>query len=279
MSHPFRRDDPRGSGRKRPDGDGSERDAPESEAPEEALLLSAWAEGLPAADEIPEDVLGLLDGTLDEAEAARVRRRLAADPALARAAGDLVASWREISEPLGRDVPERLLREATDLVPPKAAPDARPGLLSRLLEWTRLPAAPGLAAAAAGVLLIGFVLLERGRIPAPTEDPPLRSAPTTQGAIALSTPEADARVTGDVELRWEAVPGAVRYRVVLVSAEDGEVAEAGHTDGTRLTAPAAELSRHFGEDGPRSLHWIVRARLLDGTEISSAPRRITWSAH
>ncbi len=278
MSQPPRRDDARDPDRERPDGVTPERDAPESEAPEEALLLSEWAAGLDAADDIPEEVLALLEGSLDESEAARVRRRLAADPVLARAAGELVSDGREVSEPLGREVPGRLLREATDLVPPSGARNARPGFLARLLEWTRIPAAPGLAAAAAVVLLIGFVFVERGRVPAPLPEPVLRSAPVAPEAIVLTSPPAGARVTGDLEMRWEEVPGAVRYRVVLVSADDGEVADAGHTGETRLIAPGANIARQFGEEEPHALHWIVRAHLLDGTELSSEPRRVTWSS-
>lgn len=277
MSHPSRHDDARGPDRKGPPGP-TERDAPEREAPEEALLLSEWAAEVPEADELPQEILGLLDGTLTGEEAERARARLAADPSLARAAGELVAAWRDLSAAPGAEVPAALHREALDLVPVSRRPETRRGFLARLLEWTRIPAAPGFAAAAAVVLLIGFVLMERERAPLRTEAPSLRSTPAPQGAIALVSPAADARVTGDLAMRWEAVPGAARYRVVLVDAGDGSVAEAGHTEGTELTAPAAELARRFEGDGPHALHWIVRARLLDGTEVSSGPRRVTWSA-
>jgi hypothetical protein len=70
-----------------------ETQGPERETAEEAFLLQSWSDALPDsdADDVPEDILGLLDGTLSGPEAAAARERLARDPALARAAGALLA--------------------------------------------------------------------------------------------------------------------------------------------------------------------------------------------
>lgn len=271
--------------RKRPDGpedltprnpEESPGSPPEAESPEEALLLQAWAAGIPDEEDLPEEVLGLLDGTLAGAEAESARRRLAADPSLARAAGGLLASLRETAanvEP--REAPARLFAEVADLVPVEP-PRAR-GWRERLGAFLDAARVPALAAAGAAILLVTFVLQERDPATPPT--PVVRSGDPAPLILTLTSPNADARVRGDLTLTWEPVEGALRYRVVLVESTEGEVLDAGHTEGTSLVTPAGQLAGHFGDAPTLTLYGIVRARLVDGSEVSSPPRRIVWSAH
>ena len=67
------------------------------------------------------------------------------------------------------------------------------------------------------------------------------------------------------------------YRIVLMDVTGGAVDELGATEATRLVVPSAQLVRRFGSEA-RTLHWVVRARLADGSEVSSSPARIHWSA-
>ncbi len=262
--------------RDRADGpDGKSMTPPEAESPEEAALLRAWAEGLEEAEELPEEILGLLDGTLSGPEADAVRRRLAEDPSLARAAGSFAASLREtVPGVTPEEAPPKLFAEAADRVPVEEPTGSWAERFRSFLRAARFPAAAAVGAAA---LLVTFVLQERQTAPPPV--PTLRSADPAPLTLALTAPDADARVRGDLTLRWEAVEGALRYRVVLVDSEGGEVFDAGHTETTALTAEGDRLAEHFGAETSRALHGIVRARLLDGSEISSAPRRIVWSAN
>ncbi len=150
----------------------------------------------------------------------------------------------------------------------------RPGPISRLADWLGGVTTPGLAAAVAAVLLITFVLRERE--PTPPTGETLRAS-EVQSPIALRSPEASVELSTDVEFSWEPMAGAVRYRVLLVSLESGDVASVGHTQNTTLLASGTDLSERLGP-GTHDVHWIVRARLLDGSEISSEPRRLTWTS-
>lgn len=249
---------------------------PESQHAQEALLLRAWADSLDDSEELPEEVLGLLDGTLQGADAERARRLLAEQPDLARAAAQFVDSLRDTEIGAGEEAPGRLLAEALDRVPATSADPAPRGLTARLLGWLSGGAAPTLGAVAAAALLVIFVARER--TPLPVEEPTLRAVATDTASITIVSPEPGTELRGDVTLEWEATSGAVRYRVVIVDLADGGVIDAGRTEETRLVVGNDFLREHLGADAARSLHWIVRARLIDGTEVSSEPRRLTWNA-
>lgn len=249
---------------------------PEAVAPDDAALLEGWAGAIEPAEELPEDVLGLLDGSARGPDADRARRRLVDEPALARAVGDFVASWRGVDpRTVDPGPPGTLITEVLDRVPASVSHD-RPGRFERLVEWARATVTPGLATVAAGVLLVTFVV--RDRAPTPPVDA-LRTDSVAPAALLPISPAAGDAVTGPIDFRWQEVAQAVRYRVVLVDADDGTVIVVGSTEAQELSVPASFLTGRFGSTAPRSFHWMVRARLIDGREVSSEPWRLTWSAH
>ncbi len=129
---------------------------------------------------------------------------------------------------------------------------ARPGPVA----W-RWGAAAALAAAAAAVVLwIGV------RPPAPAVPPAagvVRSGPAAAVPV-LRSPLGT--VAGPVAFAWEAVPGAVRYRLELLDA-DGEVLGAVVTGGTGAAWPAAVPAR------PGRYYWRVVADLERGGTAAS----------
>jgi len=246
---------------------------PEAEHPEEALLWSAWAADLPAGDavELDEEILGLLDGTSRGEAAMRARRRLAEEPRLARAFGELAAEARSLDSMPRVAAPGPRIAEARELVSGGEPTPAR-GPFAFLRELFSSPT-PAVLAAAAAVLLVAVVL----RAPGPEQRPEVRANGAGAGAVEIFAPPADATIHGDVRFQWRSVPGARSYRVVLMDVTGGAIDELGATESTGLRVPAGELAQRFGSDA-RTLHWVVRARLADGTEVTSSPARIHWSA-
>jgi hypothetical protein len=247
---------------------GSQR--PEEEHPEEALLWRTWAEDLGDEEEIEldEEILGLLDGTSRGEVAARARRRLAADPRLAHAFGELAKEARSLGEMPRVAAPGRRVAEARELVAPGEPAGTRFAFLRDLFSSPT----PAVLAAAAALLLVTIVL----RAPDSGRRPGLRADDANAATIETLAPRADATVRGDLHFVWRAVPEARSYRVVLMDVGEGTINELGATEETELFVPAADLSRRFGSDA-RTLHWVVRARLADGSEQASSPARIHWA--
>ncbi|MEZ5063131.1 MAG: hypothetical protein R3B81_00260 [bacterium] len=255
--------------------------SPERDFPETAFLLSAWSDatrssgdGTPAElDELDEELLGLLDGTLSGEDAARARRRLTEDPALARAFGELRAALEDVPD-LAATPPSELLREVRAAgVPSSRSQD--PGIFRRMRELLASPT-PALLGAAAATLLVALVLRES----TPERGAELRTNPHASASaqqIERITPKEDENLRGDVRFAWGPVAGARSYHVVLVDVAGTTVAELGPTEEASWLLPGAEISQRFGE-GAHELHWIVRARREDGSEVSSAPGRFEWSA-
>lgn len=250
-----------------------EREHPEREHVEEAFLLQAWSDGLPASDfdEIPEDVLGLLDGSLTGPEADAAREKLSRDPQLAKAARTLLAEMRDAvaDPPTPREPPGRLLSDAIELGRDARAPEART-LAQRLGDLFRGSPWPGLAAGLAGVFVVAVLL--RGPFTGASTDT-LRGA-ETQEVVELVAPIEGSRLEGDVELRWSSVPDAVRYRVVLAELSTGTLRELPPTRETRVLIPRATLQALAPKE--REIHWTVHVRRRDGSETSSAPGRFVW---
>ena len=256
---------------------------------EEALLLSAWAEeesrpGEPEDDagpkvEIPEEVLGLLDGTAQGQDAKRAQALLACDPRLTAEFGGLAASFREWP---GRcppaDPPESLHREALGRVsrePLRRFPAwSWPGIGESVRALWCGPRVPVFAAMAATVLLVTFVVLDSGR--SESGAPVYRSSGSGPQVVTRIGPEGEARVSGDVRFAWRALEEALAYRLILVSPKDGGVLELGPTADTSFVAEAGQLASTFRARGEQALLWTVRARLVDGTEVSSSPGTLRW---
>jgi hypothetical protein len=249
-----------------------ETQGPERETAEEAFLLQSWSDALPDsdADDVPEDILGLLDGTLSGPEAAAARERLARDPALAKAAGALLAEMRSSAAdpPAALEPPGALLSEAIERG--SRSSDDRPSLARRFRDLFSGSPWPGLAAGLAGIVVVAVLL--RG---------PFSTAPSTTlrgtevaDVVSLLAPREGARLEGDVELRWAPVANAVRYRVVLADLAAGTMRELPQTAEPRLLVPEATLAMLASEE--REIHWTVHVRLRDGAETSSAPGRFFW---
>jgi hypothetical protein len=245
---------------------------PEAEQPDEALLWSAWAADLSPDDapDLDEEILGLLDGTSRGESAARARARLAADPRLARAFGELVEAARSVETVPRVAAPGRRIAEARELVG-EGNEVPRRGRFSFLRDLFSSPT-PAVLAAATAVLLVVVVL----RAPTP-ERPQLRAEGAAPRTLEVLSPAHDARIRGDVRFAWRPVPEVHTDRIVLMDASGGTIDDLGSTEATRLFVPAADLVERFGGE-PRTLHWIVRARLDDGSEIASSPARLDWSA-
>jgi hypothetical protein len=257
---------------------------------EEALLLAAGLAETPPADsadeespELPEEILGLLDGTASPEEAERARARLADDPRLAREFGRVASSLARLEEsPVSVEAPAELYAEALALgdrtaVREEAGSPAAAGegtsiweALRRLFAGAR---APLFAAGAAAVLLVTFVVRDSGRHePASGE---YRAVPETPGPVERRSPEDGAILSSDTLFEWTEVDGATRYRVILVDPRGGEMLELGPTTGTSLVASGDRLEEAFAGSS-REILWTVRALLLDGTETSSSPGELRW---
>jgi hypothetical protein len=135
--------------------------------------------------------------------------------------------------------------------------------------------APALTAGASVGLLLTFVVRDSG---GPVPDPaPYRVEESPPRAIVRLSPSPEAEPAGDLSFSWESIEGAIRYWVTLADPVEGTIREIGSTDATRLAVPRSRMGDHFPGSEPRILLWTVRARLLDGTEISSDPGSLRWT--
>ncbi len=243
----------------------------------DAILLAAQtaatSRGGPEADmEIPEDVLGILDGTATREDADRAMRLLSEDPALARAFGQLAETIRKVPAEIEGEGPAPASAAAT-----RSRPEPRPaGILDALRDMFSGPRTPLLAASAAAVLLVTIAILnsERTSDPAPT----YRKAPHGPSVVSRTSPEDGVTLRGDVLFEWIAAVGATDYRVVLIDPGSGLMLDLGPTAETTLTADGSAIGKVFPGSGTRELLWSVRARKLDGTEASSAPGEFLWES-
>lgn len=237
---------------------------PEEDHADEALLWRSWAEDsiVDSDVELPEDILGLLDGRTQGDAAAAARRRLAEDPRLARAFGELAAMLRDSGDVPAVDPPGP---HVVDLMAPALAPpEPKPRRFDFWRELFRSPA-PVAFATMAAVAVVFFAL----RPPADSPPPTLRG--DAAAGVALMRPTADAVATGDVPFTWEPFAGAQSYVLVLLSTEPTGGIRTFPAEGPELTLRAAELG-----NAPATFTWSVRARLADGRELSSAPRTLRW---
>ncbi len=264
--------------------------AEENRRVEEMLLLSAWAEeesrredpggGADPPVEIPEAVLGLLDGTAGAEEAERARALLASDARLAVEYGRLAASLRELPERVpAAEPPEALRQAALGRIPGVRTDRPSAPAWSAVLEWVRAlwcgPRVPVFAAMAATALLVTFVVLDSDRSDSGTVV--FRSSDSSPRVVTRIKPASGLRVEGDVRFVWQALDEATAYRLVLVSPTDGEILELGPTADTSLVAKADQLASPFRARGEQDLLWTIRARLVDGTEASSSPGALHWT--
>ncbi|MDP6462022.1 MAG: hypothetical protein QF819_03415 [Gemmatimonadota bacterium] len=244
---------------------------------EEALILTDWGRGGSAdpfteGADLPEAVLGLLDGTPSGKEAEAARTLLASDPDLARRFGELVAALRETGGSVdAHDAPAALLREAVERVPAVADSPARRSWSTSLREMMSLSPGWTVAGVAATAALVLFFVRSA---PLEHETPAYRAARSGTSAVVLHTPEDGGLASGPVTLSWEPVAGAVEYRVVLHDLKAGKILEAGRTGGTTLLIDPESLG--WLESGS-GITWVIHVRTADGSHASSAPSSFRWS--
>ena len=155
----------------------------------------------------------------------------------------------------------------------RPAAAALPSWSERVRSWLGVPGWYGLAAAAAAILVVALFL----RDPLFDSKPDtLRGGAAPVETVQLTAPADGTRLAGDVELRWDPLPNAVRYRVVLADISRGALYELPVDTQTRVLIESETL-RAFAPT-ERELHWTVHARLRDGTEASSPRGRFHWSS-
>ncbi|HKG94792.1 MAG TPA: hypothetical protein VKA84_22955 [Gemmatimonadaceae bacterium] len=142
-----------------------------------------------------------------------------------------------------------------DLLRAVADPPTRRPLLARRSTIASLGTLGALAAAA------GIALLARGGPGSPPAEDVQRGA--ASASIALS-PSGDVSADAPIVLTWRAVQGAVGYDAELLR-EDGSLLAALQTRDT-TAAIADSLTA-----GAATYRWWVRARLRDGTSVTSPP--------
>jgi hypothetical protein len=116
-----------------------------------------------------------------------------------------------------------------------------------------------MALAASVVFAVGLGVLARWVMSGGADDPVVRG-----GVADLPAAEATCSVPGIVELRWDPVPGAARYRVEVFT-EIGDLLSAEHVAGTsaRLVLPERSPS-----EGAALLH-VMEAELPGGMVLTS----------
>jgi hypothetical protein len=116
------------------------------------------------------------------------------------------------------------------------------------------------AALAAAITVIAGVGLVTRWVERQNETEVMRG--TDAPGVALLTPADGASLPADRRLAWRAVPGAARYTVEILDADDRAV----YATGTPDTVIALPDSIRFGTGDYR---WWVRARRGDGSEVAS----------
>lgn len=124
--------------------------------------------------------------------------------------------------------------------------------------WWRTPA---LVASSAAVIALCVLLF---RSPSGPERPVVRGG---AAGITPAAPDGDAAVSLPAELAWHPVPGALRYRVEVLTAE-GVPAFSGETRDTSLSLDAGAVA------AGATYRWWVEA-VTPGGSLRSEPRGVT----
>lgn len=220
----------------------------------ERLLRTKGWPGRNRAGRCPDEVTlaAFVDGGLQEGARSRVQDHLAnCGLCLEQVAVALVS--RESPPP---EVPARLLARAREL-----AESPTSGTLAPAWRWSMITAAAGL------VLVATMQLWHVRTAPAPQISPAeVRSAPGRLEVPEILSP-LESSIVGreQVDFRWRVVPGAVSYKVELMTAE-GDVLWQDWTEETVAQLPATVPIT----PGQEAYVW-VRAHLLDGSTVKSDP--------
>ncbi len=204
------------------------------------------------------EVAAFFDGTL----AGRERERMEAHLARCVSCREQIALLARLSDaPLPESVPDDWLTRARGLVQAPRKRDSR-----RYWRWAVV------AAATACILFVAVVVTRR----------PVRrevSTPSASGMRGIAAPSSSPRLISptpgaildgrDLEFRWTPVPGAVQYRVSVLTA-DGDIVWQQDSEGSSAKLPADVRLKA----GQKYFVWI-RASLRDGNSARSQAVRFS----